>query len=157
MLIAALRAPAQDLQAAELRIDDPVVADPEDGVFRDLLHPISAAVAGCRGDDLDGDVGRFLGDAAGRRQGRARKVDGEIGFATLLRPHRQLGVGAADEPTPWDEPSTEETAQQDHQNLMDVIRHLFLHQTAIYELSPLVFRQGEPLGEGELAVDRLIQ
>ncbi|HEY4574559.1 MAG TPA: hypothetical protein VIJ26_11360 [Thermoanaerobaculia bacterium] len=40
---------------------------------------------------------------------------------------------------------------------MDVIRHLFLHQTAIYELSPLVFGQGEPLGEGELAVDRLIQ
>ncbi|HEY4592217.1 MAG TPA: hypothetical protein VIJ61_07405 [Thermoanaerobaculia bacterium] len=40
---------------------------------------------------------------------------------------------------------------------MDVVRHLFLHQAAVYELSPLVFRQGKPLGEGELAVGCLIQ
>src|SRR3954470_20387429 len=157
VLIAALRTPAQDLQAAELRIDDPVVADPEGGIFRDLLHSVPAAVAGCRGDDLDGDVGRFLDDAAGGRQGRAREVDGEIRAAALLRPHCELGVRAADEAAPWGEPTSEETAQQDHQNLMDVIRHLFLHQTAIYELSPLVFRQGEPLVEGELAVGCLIQ
>src|SRR3954464_7829144 len=117
VLVAALGAPAQDLQAAELRVDDPVVADPEDGVFRDLLHPIPPAVAGCRGDDLDGDVGRFLDDAAGGRQGRAREVDGEIGAAALLRPHRELGVRATDEAAPRNEPTPEETAQQDHQNL----------------------------------------
>jgi hypothetical protein len=40
---------------------------------------------------------------------------------------------------------------------MDIVRHLFLHQMAVHQLSPLVFRQGKPFGEGELAVDRLIQ
>lgn len=73
VLVAPLRAPAQDLQAAELRIDDPVVAHPEGDILRDLLHPIPPTVARCRGNDLDGDVGRLLDDAAGGRQGGAAK------------------------------------------------------------------------------------
>jgi hypothetical protein len=87
VLVTALKAPPQDFQASELRIDDPVVAHSEGGVVGHLLHSIPATVAGCGGDDLDGDVGRLGDDAVGGRQGSAREVDGDRdgGLSSALR------------------------------------------------------------------------
>src|SRR5690349_1239077 len=61
--IAAVLAEFEHLEAAQLRVDDPVPAHAERGVFVELDHAIAAAVRGRGRDHLDHDVGRCVDDA----------------------------------------------------------------------------------------------
>jgi len=47
-----------DLEAAELRVDEPVVADPDARVVGELLHAVAPDIAGAGRCDLHDDIGR---------------------------------------------------------------------------------------------------
>src|SRR4051812_12460447 len=87
----------EDLERAQLGIDEPVEAHAERRVLRELLDAIAPLVARRRRHHFDRDARRHANEPTLRRPWAAREEDERIGDAPAVRADRELTAGAPDD------------------------------------------------------------
>src|SRR5207237_8775022 len=107
-----------DLEAAELRVDEPVVADPDARVVGELLQAVAPDVAWAGRRDLHDDMGRDADESVRWGGEGGRKEHGEVRLPAAPGAHRELRLGAGHQPAPTACPAVQEGAQPDHDRLV---------------------------------------
>src|SRR5262249_10903371 len=97
MRVAAVGAELEDLEGAELGIDEPVPLHAERGVLSELLDAIASLVARRRRHHLDRDARRDADESPKRWASRVTQVDGEVGHAPAPWRDPELRAGSRDE------------------------------------------------------------